>query len=120
MVQVHHKKLTEIACGQDPCLTWVLPSRYLAVHYGNLVAANRYFERSLKLYECMVDDPERAIEAYNVTFQPLGQTEFGYILGRSEQCRPLFTKAGLNWQSIDTFVDKMVVHTVTWRPRGDT
>ena len=122
MWQVHHKKIHEIM-GVDMGLAQLWPSRWLAYHFGKLVEANQYCDRSLKLWDRVVDDPERATEALMMSIYMDAHVEYCHLMSphhRRQQCRTMFTRVGIDWHSIDSYLDDLTAHSPMVRPRGDT
>lgn len=104
----------------DPGINFAHPSRWLLFHYGNLVAANQWFTRSVQLYDRVLDEPERAAEATGLIFYIPAHLDYGFLVGRQQQCVAMLTRAGINWNTAEDIVDDWCKCSPVTRTRGDT
>jgi hypothetical protein len=119
--QVHHNILIELIVGADVTIALCLPSWFLAVHYGNLIAANQWMTRGLTLVQQMYADPNQVVQAGTTFYLPTGYVNYALMVGREQECIPLFELMGLDWHTADSLADTVAAAApAVMRKRGDT
>jgi hypothetical protein len=119
--QVHHKKNVENCFGTDIPLFTALPSTWLAIHFGNLVAAQHWVDRLEKLQDRVRSEPNLRAEAAVIMCYPLYLVPFLLRVGHVEKAQAVLAKTGLGWKSTDNEFDERFLGSENlFRPRGDT
>jgi len=119
IAQLHHKK--HIACfGSDLPLFTALPSVWLALHFGDLVAAQQWVERLEVCQDRVRSEPNPLQEAGVISLYPVYAASFLMRVGQAEKARGVLARVNVSWSSADGDFDELLRGTENLiRPRGD-
>lgn len=118
--QEHHKKVMAACMNADFGLLGI-HAHILATHFGDFVAANEWvFDRLPLLWERAYEEPNQSNEALNIVCHLIYLGNYGVLVGQSQRILPFFTRAGVKWSTIDSWMDDMCASVPNVRPRGDT
>ena len=110
--------------GVDWALCSGRATSWLAMHFGNLVAANQSMDTFVDIFiNRLLESPSwKQQEAIGVYCQlAIYIPAAAIMLGREKTQLPVYAKLGVNWSTADKFVDETLVPNMyIMRPRGDT